>query len=372
MVDRVEYERATEGLDGFGRRLQTMVEGLLRTESLSVNQVTYRVKTRQSADGKVRDHPDKYRSIADHTDLLGVRIITYFPDQVDDVAAIIEREFDVDYENSVDKRTALDVDRFGYLSVHYIATLNQARSVLAENDQVKNVKIEFQVRTLLQHAWAEIEHDFGYKTRMAVPRDMRRRFSRLAGLLEVADTEFHAIREESKTYAARVTSQIRLGAGNLPIDRISLMAFIKQSPKVSDLDEELALVFGSRIEPGISVSVPYAEMIAEGVLPLGIETIAELASALKKRSDEIVEFAKRWVRLCVERAEPAPRGLTQGISLFYLAVILAIEIYGDDGGLDNWIESSLGLKEGTADEFRMAYNLPATREPDSDASPKDG
>ena len=113
-------------------------------------------------------------------------------------------------------------------------------------------------------------------------------------------------------------------------------------------------------------------MIAEGILPLGIETIAELASALKKRSDSIVEFAKEWVRLSVERAEPAPRGLTQGISLFYLAVILALEIYGDDGSLDNWIESSLGLREGTADEFRMAYNVAAGREPGSDASRKAG
>jgi putative GTP pyrophosphokinase len=53
-------------------------------------------------EGKIRDNPDKYPSIADLTDLLGVRIITYFPDQVDDAAAIIEREFDVDYENSVE------------------------------------------------------------------------------------------------------------------------------------------------------------------------------------------------------------------------------------------------------------------------------
>ena len=58
---------------------------------------------------------------------------------------------------------------------------NQARAALPENDHVKDVKIEFQVRTLLQHAWAEIEHDFGYKTEVAVPREMRRRFCRLAG-----------------------------------------------------------------------------------------------------------------------------------------------------------------------------------------------
>ena len=78
MVGQREYEQATEGLDDFGRRLQTMVEGLLSAESLPVNQVTYRVKTRQSAEGKVRAHPDKYRSIADLTDLLGVRINPIF------------------------------------------------------------------------------------------------------------------------------------------------------------------------------------------------------------------------------------------------------------------------------------------------------
>lgn len=356
MVDQLKYDHATEGLDDFGRRLQTMMEGLLRTESLAVNQVTYRVKTRQSAENKVLDHPDKYRSIADLTDLLGVRIITYFPDQVDDVAGIIEREFDIDYENCVDKRIALDADRFGYLSVHYIATLNRARAALPENDQVKDVKIEFQVRTLLQHAWAEIEHDFGYKTEVAVPREMRRRFCRLAGLLEVADTEFQAIRDEGATYAATVTSEIQLGGGNLPIDRISLMAFIKQSPTVSDVDQELALVFESPIELETSVSVRYSEMIAEGILPLGIATIAELSSALKKRSTAIVEFAREWVRLGADRAQPSPRRLTPGISLFYLAVVVALEIYGDDGRLDKWMESSLGLEDGTADEFRMAYN----------------
>ena len=35
---------------------------------------------------------------------------------------------------------------------------------------------------------------------------------------------------------------------------------------------------------------------------------------------------------------------------------MALEIYGDDGRLDKWMESSLGLEDGTADEFRMAYN----------------
>ena len=60
------------------------------------------------------------------TDLLGVRIITYFPDEVDKAAKLVEREFCVDPDNSVDKRSILDPDRFGYLSLHYVLTLNRS------------------------------------------------------------------------------------------------------------------------------------------------------------------------------------------------------------------------------------------------------
>ena len=91
-------------------------------------------------------------------------------------------------------------------------------------------------------------------------------------------------------------------------------------------------------------------------MPLGIATIAELSSALKKRNAAIVEFAREWVRLGADRAHRSPRRPTPGISLFYLTVVVALEKYGDDGRLDKWMESSLGLEDGTAHEFRMAYN----------------
>ena len=53
------------------------------------------------------------------------------------------------------------------------------------------------MRTVLQHAWAEFEHDIRYKG--TVPeehaRDFDRRFTLAAGLLELADQEFTTIRD---------------------------------------------------------------------------------------------------------------------------------------------------------------------------------
>src|SRR5271166_5919952 len=111
MPDSDEYVVATAGLDEFGQNLKSLIERLLGRASIAVNQVTYQVKSRESANSKVRDNPDKYSSIGDLTDLLGVRIITYFPHQVDAVCEIVTREFDIDDSRSTDKRAALDADR---------------------------------------------------------------------------------------------------------------------------------------------------------------------------------------------------------------------------------------------------------------------
>ncbi|MGE3482964.1 MAG: GTP pyrophosphokinase family protein, partial [Gammaproteobacteria bacterium] len=104
----------------------------------------------------------------------------------------------------------LEEERFGYQSVHYLVRLSAARAQLAEYERFAGAVTEVQVRTILQHAWAEIEHDIQYKSSAAIPRDIRRRFMALAGMLELADREFQAIQDQDaalNTAARRLIEQ---------------------------------------------------------------------------------------------------------------------------------------------------------------------
>src|SRR5262249_19087167 len=87
----------------------------------------------------------------------------------------------------------IEKERFGYQSVHYLVRIRSERAELAEYQRFAGFIAEIQVRTILQHAWAEIEHDIQYKSTSAIPSEIRRRFMQLAGLLEIADREFQAI-----------------------------------------------------------------------------------------------------------------------------------------------------------------------------------
>ena len=54
--------------------------------------------------------------------------------------------------------------------------------------------MELQVRSILQHAWASLQHDLMYKGERTPTDSVRRRLIALAGLLELADHEFMAVR----------------------------------------------------------------------------------------------------------------------------------------------------------------------------------
>ena len=169
-----EYDEKLLLYKTFELKMQHLLNDLLDAQNLKVHSVSTRVKERASLEKKL-SLKKKYNNIQEVTDILGLRIVTFFEDEVDKVAEIISKEFEIDASNSIDKRV-IEYDKFGYSSLHYIVSLNSSRNNLAEYKSCKNLKFEIQIRSILQHAWAEIEHDIGYKSKGSIPEIVKRNF----------------------------------------------------------------------------------------------------------------------------------------------------------------------------------------------------
>ena len=172
--------------------------------NLKLSSIEVRTKSTESFGEKAErpleldpSRPKYEHPLEDIEDLAGVRAITFLPRAVDQVGSLMSEEFEVLKKEDVGSALR-ESRRFGYQSIHYIVRLSAARLQHTEYRQFAGYKAEIQVRTVLQHAWAEIEHDIGYKSAATAPVSIGRRFDRLAGMLEIADREFQAIQEEAE------------------------------------------------------------------------------------------------------------------------------------------------------------------------------
>ena len=168
-------------------------------------------------------YPDPLRQI---TDLAGVRIITQVLGTLDDVDKLLHSEFII-LEQSDKNKELIETEHFGYQSIHYLAIINADRVRLAEYERYQSAVVEIQVRTILQHAWAEIEHDIQYKSSTAIPEEIRRRFMALAGMLEIADREFQAIQGADKDMIDITREMVNRGdLAGVEITPLSLKQFL--------------------------------------------------------------------------------------------------------------------------------------------------
>ena len=256
------------------KKVQDQLRQVFDEAGLIVASIEGRVKTEKSLAGKLELKGAKYNTLADITDIIGVRVITFYSDDVDKVASAVDRMYKVDWENSVDKRKAHQIDSFGYMSLHYICSLEDCP-----------YRFEIQMRTVLQHAWANMNHDTGYKSGVEVPKRYLRNLSRLAGMLELVDEQFSLIRSEITDYRRKV--QALVASGNLdevPLDGDTFRSFLGLRP-FDQLNRRIASVNQAEIQ----------EVSLLNFLPvfkaLGCKTLGDIVKIIKEYSEGAYQIA---------------------------------------------------------------------------------
>lgn len=316
-----DYKSNLDNYEGCKKMIESLITSLLHAQKINFHKVEARTKDVKSLDKKIDEKGKKYAALSDITDLVGIRIITYFEDDIDKVANLIKKEFQIDPSNSVDKRQT-ELDRFGYKSLHYVATISESRKELLEYSTFKEIKVEIQIRSILQHAWAEIEHDLGYKHETVIPDAFKRDFYRVAALLETADLEFIKIRDGLKNYEKDIHSLIAKNPEKVDINEISLKSFLLNNSISHEIDRELVR----------AVNIPYDEeqfnltkILVARLKFFKVKSIKSLEDLLVENKKYVIKFAEYWFALPdpLENSEYGPS--SNGIGIFYLSYVLAGE-----------------------------------------------
>lgn len=254
-------------------------------KGMYVTAVEARIKKENSLAGKLERKGYKYQQLSDITDILGCRIITFYLDDVDKISAIVDNIFDIDWNESVDKRKARDLISFGYSSLHYICRIPKSLYYDSNYPQINEIRFEIQMRTALQHVWATLEHDIGYKSSMEMPQEYIRNLHRLAGMLELVDEQFSLIRTSINNYKRKVDTLV-MGRklSDVPLNQSTWQKYLNVYP-FDNLNQKIAAINQAEIHH--TSLIPYCEILVS----LGFQTLEDIHGLIQKYSESAYQLA---------------------------------------------------------------------------------
>lgn len=260
------YAEMHPQLQAATERYLDLVTTLLDDAGINYLSVTGRTKSPTSFATKARrtqaGRPVFSDPLTEISDQIGIRVITYLRSDVTAVADLLSDQFTVLDDRDMGEETASE-GRFGYASRHLLIAPDPRRPAALASDFLGERRAQVQVRTVLQHAWAEFEHAIRYKGTVPAEHvtDLDRRFTLAAGLLELADREFSMISD-------------RLQAPLPDKER----AHDRNDPRIGAQD--LATFLANKYADAGWSRPDHYEWVAGLLLELGITSLEELAELL--------------------------------------------------------------------------------------------
>jgi len=289
---RRELEDHRERLMALRASATQICESVLQINSIPFHSVKSRVKSFPSILEKIIRK--KYEPhLFSCTDVVGIRVMCLYPSHVDTIVILLGQEFHV--LETVDKRPQSDPERFGYNSVHLLCRFGGTeRAKLPEYASFAGVTFEIQVRTILQEAWAEIQHRLVYKSSVAAPNDVKRIIALLSAHLESADMHFQDIYQKREAYVEKLK---KAGTPNLedePLNIDSLLEILRRHYSWADGWEA---VLGDHLVPRLT------ELLSE-LGSAGITTVRQLVQLIQKWSAETIAASREVYQKSLTAQDP--------------------------------------------------------------------
>lgn len=246
----VDYNEKTQEFRDYYNKNRELFESALRVyvnfinallvDTIQIESILSRVKTVDEAIGKFErkylakldEHQTNYQMQDYITDLLGVRVVCLYLDDIKSIQRLIEENFkQIEVSDKIAQIENTD-NKFGYKGLHFDLQLDDSRTCLPEYAKFKDFRFELQIRTIIQDAWSVLDHKIVYKR--SIPQTLKRRINRLSALFEVADEEFIRIKQEIQSETERAKKRqegVSRNQSGLHSDVLDVFLFI---PLVQD------------------------------------------------------------------------------------------------------------------------------------------
>ncbi|MCA0363208.1 MAG: (p)ppGpp synthetase [Bacteroidetes bacterium] len=201
-----QFQLEKDNYNSLGKNLIEALRAFLTEEEIPFLDIYYRIKKFESFFEKIerKGYVNPFNEIED---ICGIRIICYYTTDIQRISKIINKEFNIIEEQ--DKSDLLGLKEFAYRSKHYIVKIKDSWLVAPNYRKLSGLKAEIQVRTILMHAWAEIEHKLNYKSDSQVPDKFQRKLFRLSAKFEEADEQFEELKDGIENYKFQINEKIR-------------------------------------------------------------------------------------------------------------------------------------------------------------------
>lgn len=207
------YDQHLEQLEEAKETFAALARSLLKqAPGLQLSKIEARIKDREECIHKFQskyllalESTQQPYSIEEHvTDLIGLRIVCLYEDEVQRIKKVLSEHFEV--IDTTDKSASLErtEGEFGYKGLHLDLRLGAPRRSLPEYAAYADLRVEVQIRTIIQDSWSVLDHQIKYKK--SIPGSLKRRINTLAALFELADREFREIRDATAQALAEAES----------------------------------------------------------------------------------------------------------------------------------------------------------------------